>query len=236
MREKHTLNSKAVFLWLYLPATFLFLITISVAYYKNYTISYFTRDPIALTGGHPLLGFISNIGIIFWCFSLAICIFSYVFLKKSKKGHDVIGFIMFGGIISLLLLVDDFFMLHEKIYYNYLGINEFVVFVFYAILILFYLVKFRRIILDTDYIFILLSLFFFAFTLTFDALQMFYEEHLLPKTVEIFYYEYLLNWHYVYEDGSKFFGIVSWFAYQFSTCFTQVQSIAYAHAPDKSID
>ena len=34
-----------------------------------------TRDPIHITGGHPFIGLLSNIGILFWCSSAAICFF-----------------------------------------------------------------------------------------------------------------------------------------------------------------
>ena len=214
-----SISSKVVSCWLYMPAIFLILIVAIASYYLNIPISHFTRDPLAITGNHPFLGIISNVGAILWSFSVAICFFSYVLLKTSKESHDVLGFILFGGVISLVLLLDDLFMLHERIYPEYFWVSEKIVFVFYGVLILFYLVKFRRIIIETDFIFILLAVFFFALSILVD---------LLPES--------LLPWHHLFEDGPKFFGIVSWFGYQLSVCFQEVQSAVCTVAPNKSIN
>lgn len=213
------MGPKVVFYWLYVPAIFLILIVALGGYYSNIPFSYFTRDPLSITGGHSYFGIISNIGVILWSFSVAICLFSYVLLKTSNKPHDVLRFIMFGGFISLVLLLDDLFMLHERIYPRYLGVREKIVFLFYGVLILFYLVKFRKIIVETDFIFILFAICFFALSILVD---------LMPKS--------LLPWHHLFEDGPKFFGIVSWFGYQFSVCFQEVKAVAYTLPPNKSIN
>jgi hypothetical protein len=114
---------------------------------------------------------------------------------------------MFGGFISLALLFDDLFMFHERICPRYFGVGQKVVFLFYGSMILLYLVKFRKIIMETDFVFILLAIFFFALSMAVDSVS-----------------ESLLPWHHLFEDGSKYLGIVSWLGYQFSVCFQQVQS------------
>ena len=222
MWEKSNLrfiSSKVFFYWLYIPAIFLILIVAIASYYLNIPISRFTRDPLAITDGHPFLGVVSNIGAILWSATVAICFFSYAILITYKKSHDVLSFIMFGGFISLLLLLDDLFMLHERIYPKYLGGSEKIVFLFYVSLLLLYLVKYRLIIIETDLIYLILAAFFFALSMLID---------LLPES--------FLPWHHLFEDGPKFIGIVSWFGYHFTICFKEVQSIAYTAAPDKSIN
>jgi hypothetical protein len=204
------INSKVVFCRLYMPAIILILILAITSLYLNIPFSDFTRDPVAITGGHPFLGIISNIGVMFWSFSVIVCFFSYALLKANNKTHDVLGFIVFGGFISLVLLLDDLFMLHEYIYPKYFGISEKIVFLSYCLIVLFYLVKFRKIIKETDLSFILLAFFFFSFSILVD---------MLPKS--------LLPWHHFFEDGSKFFGVISWFYYHFSVCFQEVQSVSH---------
>ena len=222
MREKFILrfnSHKVFFLWLYIAAILLILIVVIASYFLNIPISQFTRDPLAITKGHPFLGIISNVGVILWSFSVAICFFSYVLLKTSKKPNNVSRFIIFGGFISLVLLLDDLFMLHDRIYPKYFGVGEKIVFLFYGTLILFYLVKFRKIIKKTDFIFILLATSFFGLSILVDR---------LPQS--------LLPWTHLFEDGPKFIGIVSWFSYQFSICLQEVQSVIYTTAPNKSIN
>lgn len=132
---------------------------------------------------------------------------SYLFLllcniETRKKPHDVLGFVIFGGFINLILFLDDLFMLHERIFPGYFGVSEKIVFLFYGVLILFYFVTFRKVVMETDFGFASLAIFFFTLSTLIDALP-----------------ESLLPWHHLFEDGFKFFGIVSWFGYQFSVCF-----------------
>ncbi len=219
MWEKSNLrfiSSKVFFYWLYIPAIFLILIVTIASYYLNIPISRFTRDPLAITGGHPFLGVVSNIGAILWSATVAICFFSYAILKTNKKSHDVLGFIMAGGFISLLLLLDDLFMLHEEILPKYLGGSEKIIFLFYGSLLLLYLVKYRLNIIETDLIYLILAAFFFALSILID---------LLPES--------FLPLHHLFEDGPKFIGIVSWFGYYFTVCFKEVQSVVYTAAPNK---
>lgn len=203
-------NSKVVFCWLYMPAIILILILAIASVYLKIPFSNFTRDPMAITGGHPFLGILSNIGVMFWGFSVIVCFFSYALLKSNKKNHDVLGFIVFGGFISLVLLLDDLFMLHEYIYPKYFGISEKIIFLSYGLIVLFYLVKFRKIIKETELSFILLASFFFSFSILVDILL-----------------KSLLPWHHFFEDGSKLFGIISWFYWHFSVCFQEVRSISF---------
>lgn len=149
----------------------------------------------------------SNIGAVVWSFSAAICLFSYTLLRTRQESRDVAGFLLFGGCISLVLLLDDLFMLHEQFYPRYFGVGEKIVFSFYAALNLFYLAKFRTLIIESDFVLLLLALFFFALSMLLD---------LLPETSH--------PWYDLFEDGLKLFGIVSWFAYQFSVCLQEVQS------------
>ena len=110
----------------------------------------------------------------------------------------------------MLLLVDDLFMLHQRIFPNQFGIDEIIVFLFYGLLFLVYLLLFRKVILETDHIYLSLTVFFFIFSLLVDLL--------VPET--------LIPMYHLFEDGPKFFGIVSWFAYQFSVCLTAVKTAA----------
>lgn len=202
-------NSKLIFCWLYLPATFLLLTLIVVSECLNIPFSEFTRDPLAITGGHPFLGIISNVGVLLWSFSAAVCFFSYALLKKIKIKPDVLRFILFGGLISTVMLLDDLFMLHEYIYPRHFGINQKIIFSCYGLLVSYYLFEFRAIIKETYYLFILLALCLFALSVLVD---------ILPKN--------LLPWHHLFEDGPKFLGIVSWFSYQLTVCFQEVQSVS----------
>jgi hypothetical protein len=208
------------FYWLYMPAILLILVTAITSYYSNIPISRFTRDPLAITGGNPFLGIISNIGVIIWSATIAICLFAYTLSITSKKSNDVLRFILFGGLISLILLLDDLFMLHERIYPKYFGIHEISLFLVYGALVLFYLFKFRKIVIKTDLVYLLLTAIFFSMSIVVD---------LLPEKT-------LYPWHHLFEDGFKFLGIVSWFGYLIAVCFKEVRSVAYAEETNRNVN
>ncbi|WP_241210346.1 hypothetical protein [Vibrio ichthyoenteri] len=133
--------------------------------------------------------------------------FSFVFLKLNGYAASNSLFLFSGGMISLILLLDDCFMLHEVIYPEWLGIPEKAVMASYALILLAYLFQFRRKILSSD---VTLLLVFFT-TFGFSAVV----DNLLPIS--------LLSLHFLLEDGAKFIGIMSWFGYQSLVCFTELK-------------
>ncbi len=199
---------RTAILWLYMPAVIVMIITVTVSYKFGIPISKFTHDPVEIIGGHPFLGVISNIGVLLWCASAVICFFSFALLNCSEKCSEIMWLILGGGGISAVFLLDDLFLLHEEIFPSYLHINQKIIFLFYGIMFLFYLAKFRRSILKTNFLFLLFATFFLVSSAIIDQLK-----------------GYSLPGHNLFEDGSKFFGIVSWFGYYFSVCFQEIREI-----------
>ncbi len=171
-----------------------------------------TRDVFHL-GDIPIYsGILSNMGVFMWLVSFSICLFTYISLRFKRSKKKFIEFVLFFGILSLLLLLDDFFMLHERVYYHYLGIPEKVIFGGYGLLLIYGLIRFRKTILNTDYIFLLSSLFFIAFSVAVDVFQNRLEE-------------WCGQWRIVLEDGMKFAGIAVWSFYFIKTCYEEFKLI-----------
>lgn len=151
------------------------------------------------------VGLISNLGILLWCSVAAICFFTYLLLSRKPKLFRIYpSFFFWSAVISSILLFDDLFLIHEKIVPKYLGISQNIVFMIYGLLILTYFLRWRRQILRTEYIFLLLALVFFALSLFLDIVH-------LP-----------INHHTFFEDSFKFMGILNWSAYYIQTCRTQI--------------
>lgn len=155
-----------------------------------------TRDPSAIMGAPFHTGILSQIGIFFWSASAAICMFTAKVISKYPDSLKLKRFLIFSGLLTMLLALDDIFLLHESVF-PYLGIHEKVVYATYAGLVLFYLIKFWPIILDTKYIFLVMALGFFALSVIFDKSS-------IPGIDP-----------YLLEDGAKIVGIVSWLFYFF---------------------
>lgn len=115
------------------------------------------------------------------------------------------AFLLVGGLISLILLLDDLFLFHEIVFPLYFKIPEKIVFLSYGLMVLGYITRFRKLIFETDFIFLLFAFCFFGLSIIIDILD--------------------LRVSALFEDGSKLFGIVSWFGYFARTCF---QAIKYA--------
>lgn len=190
----------------YIPTLFLFCILIAVKLQTQLPISYFTRDPSAIMEVPFYIGMLSNIGILFWCSSAAICLFSCAILRQPVNYREMQSFFLISGIVIFTLALDDFFLFHESVFPKYLHIPEKVIYAVYGTVILLYLLKFRKIILKTDFIILFFGLFFFGLSIIGDKILGASEQSLFA------------------EDASKFLGIVSWFTYFTRVCIKQIRS------------
>lgn len=202
-----------VLYWLYIPALLFLAVTLVISSFNGIPFWVLTSDPLTVTRSNAFLGMISNVGMMFWSFTVAICFFCYVFLRSRVADREFVRFIFYGGAISLVLLLDDLFMFHEKVFPGNFGIDQLYTLSFYASMLMLYLVYFRQEIFRTNYYFLGLALLFLSASLLFD---------ILPDS--------LLSWnrsvHSLFEDGSKFIGIVGWFGYFFLVCLQLVKTVS----------
>jgi hypothetical protein len=201
-------------MWLYIPMLILVGMIILVSRQYGISIADLTRDPSATTGHSPFMGTLSHVGVLFWCATVAICLFSFALLQGTGSIGEFSAFFLFGGLISLLLLLDDLFLLHETVFPLYLKIPEKIFFLGYGLIIIGYITRFRKLILKTDFIFLILAFALFALSIVIDLLD--------------------LRISGLFEDGSKLFGIVSWFGYFALTCFHAVKQITLQPADKKA--
>jgi hypothetical protein len=169
-------------------------------------VSLFTRDPMAITNGYPLYGFVSNLGAILWSASASFCFFAYMLLRSCLRAGHEIRFFMVGGGISLMLLMDDFFMFHDSIAPVYLGVNEGWIILIYGALSCYYMLAYWELIRVRGFLLFVLSVVFFVLSILID---------ILPET--------LLPYHFLYEDGFKFLGITSWCGFHYTVCLYRVR-------------
>jgi hypothetical protein len=108
------------------PALLFYGVAILILTNAGFTTTEILRDPAQQTGLSSFLGFISNIGVWLWVSSVAICCFSLA-SNYSQFRRAPTELIVLLAMLSMLLAVDDFFLLHERYVYQK-GI-----FLFYAI-------------------------------------------------------------------------------------------------------
>ncbi|WP_147294258.1 hypothetical protein [Pontibacter diazotrophicus] len=176
-------------------------------------MSELTRDAVVVAGGSFYHGMISNIGILLWCATASICLFSVSLLKRWNM-NSYKNFLLCGGLLTTMLLLDDLFLLHEGEIPSLLGIRERYIMVTYLILIALFLIRFVKIIWTTSYLVLLSSLGFFGLSVFIDALSLFIEIEEQSSTGEL---------AFLFEDGFKFMGIVGWFYYFASTSHAAIK-------------
>jgi hypothetical protein len=178
----------------------------SVAYlmiYFEVPASKLTRDPAAIAGMHPLNGLLSNLGVLYWTATASICLFAALLLSTAPDWRT---FFLYYGLFTALLLLDDLFMLHDRILPATLNINEMTLLGIYVLILLFGLFSFSTQIRESNFILLLAALIFFNCSIMID---------LVPE-----------DWshlHHFFEDGSKYVGISTWTAYFVGTALDRLQ-------------
>ena len=147
------------------------------------------RDPAQQSKTSSFLGFLSNIGIWLWVSSAAINFFIVLAHSISEKKH-LKELLFLAGMLSILLAVDDFFMIHDRY------INQNICYLIYVILLgCLFIRHFKMIIAIEGFAFLSAGI-FLALSIVVDLIQ-----SKLP-----------LNYQYtqVIEEGFKFVGAATW--------------------------
>ena len=145
-------------------------------------------------------GLFSNLGILLWTASSAICLFSAMVLATQADGKpDHALYALASGLFTGWLALDDFFQVHEKVF-PAIGIPQDLTIAVYGVFALLLIFAARRIILQTDWVMLGLAFGFFSVSVIVDY---FFHQH---SDIRV-----------VIEDGAKFVGIWGWVAFHTST-------------------
>jgi len=119
-----------------------------------------------------------------------------VVMPRPHGSESLRRYLFCSGALTALLLFDDLFLLHEVIFPIFFGIPDEVMLAIYSVLMLFYLLWFGRLVRQSDFLLFVMALGMFSLSIGID----------------------LVSDDYLWEDGAKFIGIVSWFAYFAHVC------------------
>lgn len=104
-------------------SAFLIGIILFIHFWKGHSFGMLTRDITAIFDTSPLTGFVSQIGIFIWSASATVCMFSAMVLSNLPNNKKIKHFLIASGILTLILGLDDTFLLHEDIFPRF-GISE----------------------------------------------------------------------------------------------------------------
>ena len=94
-----------------LPSLIIYILVLFVSNSFNIKPELVLRD-LAQTCGYPIgVGMISNIGILLWSASAAICLYLSLSFGINQQIYKLL---FLGGFFSSVLCIDDFFLLHDR--------------------------------------------------------------------------------------------------------------------------
>jgi hypothetical protein len=195
---------------IFIPAVLFLAIMAVFSLLGGFHFDLLSRDPIQLLDGKPYYGIISSIGIILWCATSAILFFSSKVSSLKKEHKQQTLFLFFGGLLSLLMLIDDLFLMHDVVFPEYLNIGEEVFYFIYGLSVVGIFYFYRKIILNSDYILLILSFMLLGASAMSDL---------------AFAAGLKLTHPFVVEDSLKFSGIISWFAYFMRTSYMCIKPV-----------
>lgn len=209
--------SPLTLLKVYLPALCFIVLATLLAQAIGISEYELVADPSEVSQQSAFVGFLSQVGNLFWCATAAICsLAAFVLYKNGARVNHPLLFIVFSGLLSAQFLFDDQFRIHEKFGKVLYGADavisrtaqdlaELAVFAVYGLVLVAFVVAFRKLILDSNPVFLVLTIVFFVLSTIID---------MTPETMPK---------HHILEEGCKLLGIISWFTYFFNFCAEKIQ-------------
>ena len=199
-------------LLLYLPIVAGLAALVAVYFVADIPLRIFFIDPVAEFNAPMYVGLLSNLGVLLWGAAAAVCLFAGWICFQSSHNRENAWFLASAGLISAILMLDDLYLLHEEVFEERLFMPQKLTFAIYGFMVLALLIRFRNLILDTDFLLLVLAFGFFALSI---AIDVFVEE-------EEFTVFGGIPGRHIIEDGLKLLGIATWSVYFVRTSMQQV--------------
>lgn len=97
----------------------------------EHDFQYFSRDPASTLNASPLVGVLSQAGVLVTWGAAVASVFAALFVARAR-GWDVARPLLLFGVGAAYLAIDDFFLLHDDIYSHKVGIEQEAVLLVYA--------------------------------------------------------------------------------------------------------
>lgn len=199
-------------LWLP-PFLVLGLVVLARLYWKIPVLD-LTGDPVVLTDSPLYLGAVSFLGVLAWCATAVICLFAAQLLDPGVA-PEARGYLRFAGVLSLVLCLDDLYLLHEEIFPNHLGVPQAVVLAIYAAAAVRMGWHYRGLLRASEFVLLGLAFGSFAISLAVD---------LFARGERRFY---------LVEDGAKLLGVAMWLGFHARLALQAVRRDRTTAAPER---
>jgi hypothetical protein len=180
------------------------LITWGISALRALPIEYLLEDPASLLGFDQFIGFLTPIGVVFLAFGIgAVLLLAWVkHGDMTAEERRVFNALVFLAGVSLLLLLDDLFLLHERVFTGWFQIGERRIFLTYGIIFIVLAYIHRKGLLSGPVVFWIISILLFGVSLASDVL-----------TDKVSLSTALASSIEMLEEGGKFGGYLFWTAF-----------------------
>ena len=181
------------------------------------TVERMILDPAVTMDEQILLGAVSHLGVLIWAAAAAVSLFTWTALRTSPQRPVLASFLLWAGVLSAILGLDDLFLIHDRVAPVYAGISESVIYAAYGSATALLLVHFRDALRQTELLLLLAAMSAFGLSVLADLLATALS---LPGAPE----EYLV------EDGLKLLGVTLWALYLVRTAITLIRDLGVGAA------
>lgn len=171
-----------------------------------------TKDTAAIFGAPGFYGFLSNLGISFWGASAMSFLLAWYNGKFTNQDKTIGKLTLYFGLLSGLLYVDDFFMLHDYMIIRLLKLPGSVLIIFYGVTVMYLVIRNFKIFMQNGLIYIVGSFGFLGISAIVDSIHDKFD----------------LSNAYLYEDGAKFIGICFWLLFSLTFSLKQLKEVRKA--------
>ncbi len=205
-----SISSTNILLLSYLAVGLLLISIIFLGRTFRIPFEYISNNPESQYGVPLYAGLLQKLRVILWSASMSVCFFTYLILRFYSPSNKVSNYILFAGILTLLLFVDDYFQIHLALRIIF-HIPNFIVYLGYALFVFYIFYQFKVIIFKSEYKIFLLAFLLLGAAVLLDLLS---DGNIvnLGKEDEL-------------EASFKIFGVVTWSVYFIRFCFENLKVI-----------
>ncbi len=127
------------------------------AHIRGAGIDEVVRDVAEVVGAPVYTGFLSQVGLFLWSAGAAICFVSYLSIR-SREPTLRARYLFSSGILTTILLIDDAFLVHDRLVPALFGIPPAATYAGYAVVLAAYLWRFRRPILVEPHLLLVMAI------------------------------------------------------------------------------
>lgn len=196
------LNASLVFV--FLPVTAMLLAAGLVVSRTSLPVEALFADSVDLAQLPYYYGALSNIGVLLWCSTATGCLLVYAALRAHPTAARERRFLLWMGLLTAWLMMDDLFLLHEVVLPDKLGLPSAAVYAVYAATTLAVLLRYRAVVVQSDSLLLLVAGCFFGISVLSDL------------AADVAHVRF--KGRGFLEDGCKLLGIAGWFSYL--VCFS----------------